>query len=102
MEGFTAKQCLLMLGKWKSAIDSEKTFDALLTGLQNAFEYLSHDLLTAKLNAYGFSIAALRLVQNYLSIILQRIKINFDFCSWEEILLEISQGSIIARRSGKK
>ena len=70
MEGFTAQQCLLMFGKWKSANDSGKTFDALLIDLQNAFEYLSHDLLTAKLNAYRFSIAALRLVQNYLSIIL--------------------------------
>ena len=44
-------------------------FGALLTDLSQAFDYLSHDLLIAKLNAYGFSIAALRLVQNYLSIV---------------------------------
>ena len=40
-------------------------FGALLTDLSKAFDCLSHDLLIAKLNACRFSIAALRLVQNY-------------------------------------
>ena len=56
-----------MLEKWKSAIDNKQMFGALLTDLSKAFDCLSHDLLIAKLNAYGFSIAALSLVQNYLS-----------------------------------
>ena len=55
-----------MLEKSKSTIDNRKMFGALLTDLSKAFDRLSHDLLIAKLNAYGFSIAALRLVQNYL------------------------------------
>ena len=56
-----------MLEKWKSAIDNRKTFGAHLTDLSKAFHCLPHDLLIAKLNSYGFSIAALRLVQNYIS-----------------------------------
>ena len=83
-----------MLEKWKSAIGNKKMFVALLTDLSKAFDCLSHDLLIAKLKAYGFSIAALRLVQNYLSNRKQRTKINSDFSSWEEILFGVPQGSI--------
>ena len=70
-------------------------FGALLTGLSKASDCLSHDLLMAKLNAYGFNIAALRLVRNYLSNRKQRTKINSDFSSWEEILFGVPQGSIL-------
>ena len=56
-----------MLEKWKPAIGYKKMFSTLLTDLSKAFDCLFHDLLVAKLNAYGFSIAALRLVENYLS-----------------------------------
>ena len=86
-KGYNDQHCLLsMLEKWKSTIDNRKMFSEFLTDLSKAFDCLSHDLLIAKLNAYGFSIAALRLVQNYLSNRKQRTKINSDFSSWEEIL----------------
>ena len=84
-----------MLEKWKSAADNKKMFGALQTDISKAFDCLSHGLLIAKLNAYGFSIAALRLVQNYLSNRKQRTKINSDFSSWEEILFGVPQGSIL-------
>ena len=74
-----------------SATDNRKMFGTLLT----AFECLSHDLLTAKLNAYGFSIAALKLVQNCLSNRKQRTKINSDFSSCEEIVFGVPQGSML-------
>ena len=63
--------------------------------LSKAFDCLSHDLLIAKLNANGFSMAALRLVQNYLSNRKQRTKINTEYSSWEEILFGVPQGSIL-------
>ena len=67
-KGSSAQHCLLaMLEKCKSAIDSKRNFGALLTDLSKAFNCLSHDLLLAKLNAYEFSLPALRLVQSYLS-----------------------------------
>ena len=91
----TVPSILSMLEKWKSAIDNKKMFRALLTDLSKAFDCLSHDLLIAKLNAYGFSIAALKLVENYLSNRKQRTKINSDFSSWEEILFGVPQGSIL-------
>ena len=56
---------------------------------------VSHDLLIAKLNAYGFSMSTLRLVQNYLSNRKQMSKINTEYSPWEEILFGVPQGSIL-------
>ena len=58
-----------MLEKWQSAIDNRKTFVALLTNLSKGFDCLSNDLLIANLNAYGFSIALLRLMQNICQVV---------------------------------
>ena len=64
-QSFSAQHCLLvMLEKWKSAVDNKRNFGAFLTDLPKAFDCLPHDLLLAKLNAYGFSLPALRLVQS--------------------------------------
>ena len=95
-KGSSAQPCLLAtLEKWKSAVDNKKTFGALLTDLSKAFDCLFHDLLIAKLNAYGFSLPALRLVQSYLTKRKQKTKINSEFSSWEEILFGVPQGSIL-------
>ena len=47
------------------------------------------------LNAYGFSLPALRLVQSYLSNRKQINKINTEFGSSEEVLFGVPQGSIL-------
>ena len=60
----------------------------LLTDLSKAFDCLSHDLLIAKLYAYGFSMAALRLIQNYLSNRNERTKINTDIARGKKCFLE--------------
>lgn len=66
--GCSAQHCLItMLGKWRSAADNKRNFGALLIDVSNSFDCLCHDLLSAKLNVYGFSLTALRLVQSYLS-----------------------------------
>ena len=84
-----------MLEKWKSAVDHPKRFGALLTDLSKAFDCLSHDLLIAKLNAYGFSIDSLRLVQDYLTNRKQRTRITSAYSSWVEILFRVPQGSTL-------
>ena len=75
--GFSTQQCLLgVLEKWKWSIDRGKVFGALLTDLSKAFDCLNHDLLIAKVNAYGFSLSALRLTHDYLLNRKQRTRIN--------------------------
>ena len=55
-----------MIEKWKKCVDKGKIFGAFLTDLSKAFDYLPHDLIIAKLNAYGFSLSASKLIHNYL------------------------------------
>ena len=94
--GFSAQNCLLaMLEKWKSSVDKGKAFGILPTDLSKAFDCLSHELIIVKLNAYGFSLSALKLMQSYLSERKQRTKINQAYSSWEEIPFGIPQGSIV-------
>ena len=84
-----------MLEKWKNAADTGKCFGALLTDLSKAFDCLSHELLKAKLHAYGFDLPALKHIQSYLSNRKQRTKINATYSSWEETLFGVLQGSIL-------
>ena len=93
-KGLSAQQCLLaMLEKWKRSVDNSKMFGALLTNLSKAVDCLDHELLIAKLNAYGFSLT-LKLVHNYLSSRKQRTKINSTYSSLLEIIFAVPQGSI--------
>ena len=62
----TQHYLLLMLEIWKGATDNNKAFDALLTNLSKAFDCLNHDLLIAKLHAYGLDIDLLNILQDYL------------------------------------
>ena len=56
-----------MLEKWKKSVNNGKAFGALLTDLLKAFYSIDHELRIAKLNAYGFSLPALKLIYDYLS-----------------------------------
>ena len=95
-KGYNTQYCLLaMLEKWKSSVDKGSSFGALLTDLSKAFHCLLHELLIAKLHAYGFSLNALRLVHSYLTNRKLRTKINTKYSSSEEILLGVPQESIL-------
>ena len=55
-----------MIDKWKKAADDNKAFGAFLTNLLKAFDCICHDLIVAKLHAYGLSLPALKMIQDYL------------------------------------
>ena len=95
-KGYSLQHCLLlMIDKWKKAVDNNKVFGALLTDLSKAFDCICHDLLVAKLNAYGLSLPALKMIQDYLQNRKQRTKIGSSYSSWEGITSGIPQGSIL-------
>ena len=95
-EGYSAQQCLLdMIEKWRASLDQNGTCAALLTDLSKAFDCLPHDLLIAKLHAYGCDLPSLKLLNCYLRNRRQRVKINNFYSSWAEILFGVPQGSIL-------
>ena len=63
--------------------------------LSKAFDTIKHDLVLAKLHAYGFSKKALKLIHNYLRNRWYRTKINKDFSTWQELLQGLPQGSLL-------
>ena len=63
---------------WRKALDNKKVAGGILTDLSKAFDCLNHDLLIAKLEAYGFDKTALQFVYNYLKnrkTLLERVEI---------------------------
>ena len=95
-KGFSTQHCLIvMLERRKKGLDSGKVAGALLTDLSKAFNCLHHELLIAKLQAYGFDDRALSYVYSYLSDRKQRTKINGAFSVWCDIMSGVPQGSIL-------
>ena len=95
-KGYIIQQCLLALSEnWKRDVDTGQMSGALLIDLSKAFDRLDHELLIATLNAYGFSLPALKLVHDYLLNRKQRTKVNRTYSSWLEIVFGVPQGSIL-------
>ena len=95
-KGHGTQHCLLvMIEMWRKALDESKVWGAILTDLSKAFDCLSHDLLIAKLEAYGFGKSALKFIHDYLKNRIQRTKVNGSYSSLRDILCGVPQGSIL-------
>ena len=69
----TQRSFLTMLEKWKTGIGNGAYISVLFIDLSKAFDTINHDLILAKLKAYGFSTNALNLVHSYLKIRKQKV-----------------------------
>ena len=95
-KGYSAQQCLIsFVDTWKKAIDKGEMFGALLTDLSKAFDCISHELLIAKLHAYGLGLDSVRYIFDYLNNRKQRTKLNQNYSSWSDIFTGVPQGSIL-------
>jgi hypothetical protein len=95
-KGFNCQYVLLvMIERWKKALDNGKIAAGLLMDLSKAFDTINHKLLIAKLRAYGFDLASLEIIYDYLSDRWQRTKINSSFSTWSLILCGVPQGSVL-------
>ena len=91
------QHCLMsMLGRWKKTLDKGGYICAIFMDLSKAFNNtLNHKLLISKLGVYGFDTKALYYIKSYLDNRKQRICVNSNFSSWQEIIAEVPQGSIL-------
>ena len=62
--------------------------------LSKAFDIINHDLLLAKLRAYGFRASVLNLLYSYLKNRKQKVVINNKASSFELVIPGVPQGSI--------
>ena len=67
----------------------------MLTDISKAFDCINHELMIAKLEAYGFSKSALEYTYSYLKNRFQRTKVNNTFSPWSCTNSGVPQGSIL-------
>ena len=95
-KGFNAQHCLLaMVEKWCKTLDGSCETGAVLTDLSKAFDCIGHNLLLAKLNAYGFEKQSLNFIYSYLTKRKQRKKVDSAVSSREMLFSGVPQGSVL-------
>ena len=92
---FIRLNIVMMVEKWKEALDRGGLGGALLANLTKAFDCIKHDFLIAKLAAYGFDSHSLSFVFSYLNERKQRTKIHNSYSPCAHIACGVPQGSIL-------
>ena len=94
-KGYSTQYTLMnLLQKWQKCLEaSDGIVGTLIMDLSKAYDCVNHDLIIAKLEAYGVGKNSLRLIQNYLSQIQQRVKVGSSLSEWLEIIIGVPQGS---------
>ena len=80
---------------WRTALDQKKDVGVVVIDLSKAFDSICHNLLLAKLKAYGLRDSAIELIQSYLSHRFQRVKCNGVYSDWLPIRCGLPQGSLL-------
>ena len=95
-KGFNTQHALLrLMDTCKNSLDKKGVVGALLMDLSKAFDCIDHELLIAKLSAYGFCNDALLMIYSYLTGRKQRVKVNGSFSTWRETFAGVPQGSVL-------
>ena len=95
-KGFGSQHALIsMIEQWRKSLDKKGYAGGVLMDLSKAFDCMNHELLLAKLYAYGFGKNSIKTIHSYLKNRWQRVKINHSFSQWTELLLGVHQGSVL-------
>ena len=80
----TQQALFKLLQSWQKALDNSEYVGTVLIDLSKAYDCIPHDLLIAKLEAYGLDKTSLHLLRDYLSNWKQSTKIGSIFGDWWE------------------
>ena len=95
-KGYSTQHVILKLTEeWRTHLDKNETVGAVLMDLSKAFDCLPHELLIAKLAAYGVQRQTLELIYSYLKDRKQTVGIKGKLSMLLEILAGVPQGSIL-------
>ena len=86
---------LKLIEEWKKSLYDKNIIGAVLTDLSKAFDCIPHDLLVAKLHAYGLSMDAITFIYSYMKRRKQGVKINDTESLFKILLSGVPQGSIL-------
>ena len=84
-----------LLESWKKCLDEGKFVGAVLMDLSKAFDCVPHDLLIAKMHAYGFDFHTLTFFYSYLKNRKQSVKINNTLSTFMTLVSGVPQGTIL-------
>ena len=93
---FSTQHVLLrLLEEWRHKLDKNYVVGAILMDLSKAFDCIPHELLIAKMSAYGFGDNALLYIMSYLKDRTQSTRINNFYSLFQLIVSGVPQGSIL-------
>jgi hypothetical protein len=96
LKGHSCATALLkMTEDWRWALDDGQTTAAVAIDLSKAFDSINHELLLAKLAAYGVKEHSMRLLGSYLNGRRQRVRIDREMSSWRNVTKGVPQGSLL-------
>ena len=94
-ENYNTQHVLIKLvDEWKKHLDNNEVVGCVLMDLSKAFDCIPHNLLIANY-AYEVDKIALKYIYSYLKKRQQCVGINNIYSSFEEIISEFPQGSIV-------
>ena len=84
-----------LVQNWQACLSNSEKIGTILMDLSKAFDCLPHDLLIAKLAAYGLGYRSLRFLWSYLTDRKMRVRVGSALSEWLNIILGVPQGSIL-------
>ena len=87
---------VMYLENWKQALDENFVVGTVLIDLSKAFDCIPHNLLIAKLYAYGFSEKGAVFLYSYLKRRKQNVKIDDILSTFRLLISGVPQGSIFS------
>ena len=84
-----------MIESWRKCLDASGIFGTVLLDLSKAHDCIVHDLLIAKLEAYGFDRDSLKFMYSYLKARAQTFNVGSSCSSLGSIKIGVPHGSVL-------